>query len=85
MEKLQLNKTIYGITKAHDALDEEFTEFMPKKYTLDILIFSLKVQEGILSIFRNNYYLVIWNLKYQIKISVLKTNIELTFLKLIGT
>ena len=37
MEKLQLNKTIYGTTKAHDALDEEFLEFIPKSYTTDDL------------------------------------------------
>jgi hypothetical protein len=37
MEKLQLNKTIYGTTKAHDALDEEFLEFIPKKYNLNDL------------------------------------------------
>ena len=37
MEKLQLNKTIYGTTKAHNALDEEFSEFIPKSYTTDDL------------------------------------------------
>ena len=37
MEKLQLNKTIYGTTKAHNALDEEFLEFIPKSYTTDDL------------------------------------------------
>lgn len=37
MERLELNKTIYGIIKAHDALDEEFLEFIPKKYVLNDL------------------------------------------------
>ena len=37
MEKLELNKTIYGITKAHNSLDEEFTEFIPKSYVTDDL------------------------------------------------
>ena len=37
MERLKLNKTIYGATKAYDSLDEEFEEFVPKSYTLDDL------------------------------------------------
>ena len=37
MEKLELNKTIYGATKAYDSLDEEFNEFMLKTYTIDDL------------------------------------------------
>ena len=35
MEKVELNKTIYGATKSHNSLDEEFVEFVPKKYTID--------------------------------------------------
>ena len=37
MEKLELNKTIYGTTKAYNSLDEEFKEFVPKAYTIDDL------------------------------------------------
>ena len=37
MEILKLTKTIYGSTKAHEALDEEFVEFAPKKYTINDL------------------------------------------------
>ena len=37
MERLELNKTIYGATKAYDSLDEEFNEFIPKTYTIDDL------------------------------------------------
>ena len=37
METLKLNKTIYGSTKAHDSLEKEFIEFVPKKYTIDDL------------------------------------------------
>jgi len=37
MEKLELNKTIYGATKAYDSLDEEFSEFIQKIYTIDDL------------------------------------------------
>ena len=37
MERLELNKTIYGATKSHNSLDEEFVEFVPKKYTIDDL------------------------------------------------
>tara|TARA_R110002020_G_scaffold342466_2_gene556958 strand:+ start:635 stop:772 length:138 start_codon:yes stop_codon:yes gene_type:complete len=37
MEKLELNKTIYGATKAYDSLDEEFNEFILKTYTIDDL------------------------------------------------
>ena len=37
MEKLELNKTIYGTTKAYNSLDEEFKEFIPKAYTIDDL------------------------------------------------
>ena len=37
MEKLELNKTIYKATNAYDSLDEEFMEFVPKKYTIDDL------------------------------------------------
>ena len=37
METLKLTKTIYGTSKAHEALDEEFTEFVPKKFTINEL------------------------------------------------
>ncbi len=37
METLKLTKTIYGTSKAHEALDEEFVEFAPKKPTIDDL------------------------------------------------
>jgi len=37
MERLELNKTIYGATNAYDSLDEEFNEFILKKYTIDEL------------------------------------------------
>ena len=37
MERLELNKTIYGATKAHGSLDKEFKEFVPKSYTIDDL------------------------------------------------
>ena len=37
MERLELNKTIYGATKAYDSLDEEFNEFILKTYTVDDL------------------------------------------------
>ena len=37
MEKLNLTKTIYGVTKANDSLDEEFKEFVPKTYNIDDL------------------------------------------------
>ena len=37
MEILKLTKTIYGSTKAHEALDEEFVEFAPKKFTINDL------------------------------------------------
>ncbi len=37
MEKLELNKTIYGAAKAYDSLDEEFNEFIPKIYKIDDL------------------------------------------------
>ena len=37
METLKLTKTIYGLTKAHEALDEEFIEFAPKKPTINDL------------------------------------------------
>ena len=37
METLKLTKTIYGTSKAHEALDEEFVEFAPKKPTINDL------------------------------------------------
>tara|TARA_R110002020_G_scaffold146394_3_gene321017 strand:- start:522 stop:1115 length:594 start_codon:yes stop_codon:yes gene_type:complete len=37
METLKLTKTIYGLTKAHENLDEEFVEFAPKKHTINDL------------------------------------------------
>jgi len=37
MERLELNKTIYGATNAYNSLDEEFNEFILKKYTIDEL------------------------------------------------
>ena len=37
MKRLELNKTIYGATKAYDSLDEEFNEFILKTYTVDDL------------------------------------------------
>ena len=37
MERLELNKTIYGATKAYGSLDEEFEEFISNPYTLDDL------------------------------------------------
>ena len=37
MERLELNKTIYGATKAHGSLDKEFVEFIPKSYTIEDL------------------------------------------------
>ena len=52
MEKLKLTKNIYGIEKAHNSLDEEFKEFIPKKYTINDLfnmydtLFYDMVKEG---------------------------------------
>ena len=37
METLNLTKTIYGAINAHDSLNKEFVEFMPKAYTIDDL------------------------------------------------
>jgi len=52
METLKLTKTIYGLTKAHENLDEEFIEFAPKKHTIndlfnmyDLLFYDI-IKEG---------------------------------------